>query len=251
MKIIDRICLVVFSIIILAGALITGFVISGWIEIDLIADVTTKVLSNHVTGPIALGLSMLFSILSVKCIFFSQTSKEKSREGILLENENGKLLVSKDTVENITTSVIKNFESVENSNTRVDVDNENKISIYITLAVYSEAIIKDLAAKNEWNEYYNTNAVNKFRKYTIKYVLVWAKYMQHIMSKHNKNVAEIANETSYVCDIDGVTIDMYAYAILLLSKYWKYGEELRRWHNSKYGVEDEENVISFVCTIKT
>lgn len=147
MKIIDRICLVVFSIIVLAVSLVTGFVISGWLEIDLIADVATKVLSNHITGPIALGLSMLFSILSVKCIFFSQTAKEKSREGILLENENGKLLVSKDTVENITTSVIKNFESVENSNTRVDVDNENKISIFITLAVYSEAIIKDLAAK--------------------------------------------------------------------------------------------------------
>ena len=147
MKFIDRICLVVFSIIILAGALVTGFVISGWLEIDLIADVATKVLANYITGPITLGLSMLFSILSVKCIFFSQTAKEKSREGILLENENGKLLVSKDTVENITTSVIKNFESVENSNTRVDVDNENKISIYITLAVYSEAIIKDLAAK--------------------------------------------------------------------------------------------------------
>lgn len=147
MKIIDRICLVVFSIIILAGALVTCFAISGWLEIDLIADIATKVLSNYITGPIALGLAMLFSILSVKCIFFSQTAKEKSREGILLENENGKLLVSKDTVENITTSVIRNFESVENSNTRVDVDNENKISIYITLAVYSEAIIKDLAAK--------------------------------------------------------------------------------------------------------
>lgn len=147
MKIIDRICLVVFSIIILAGSLVTGFAISGWLEIDLIADVATKVLSNYITGPIVFGLSMLFSILSVKCIFFSQATKEKSREGILLENENGKLLVSKDTVENITTSVIKNFESVENSNTRVDVDNENKISIYITLAVYSEAIIKDLAAK--------------------------------------------------------------------------------------------------------
>ena len=55
--------------------------------------------------------------------------------------------MSKDTVENITGAVIKNFESVESSTTRVDVDNENKISIFITLSVYSEAIIKDLAAK--------------------------------------------------------------------------------------------------------
>lgn len=147
MKVIDRISLVIFSIIILALSLVTGFVIAGWLEIDLISEWAVKIFSNNVAGPIVFGLTIIFSILSVKCIFFSSNAKEKSKEGILLENENGKLLVSKDTVENITTSVIKNFESVENSTTRVDVDNENKISIFITLAVYSEAIIKDLAAK--------------------------------------------------------------------------------------------------------
>ena len=147
MKIVDRISLVIFSIVILALSLVTGFVMAGWLEIDLISEWTVKILTNNVAGPIVFGLAIIFSILSVKCIFFSANSKEKSKEGILLENENGKLLVSKDTVENITTSVIKNFESVENSTTRVDVDNENKISIFITLSVYSEAIIKDLASK--------------------------------------------------------------------------------------------------------
>lgn len=147
MKIIDRISLVVFSIIILASSLITGFVIAGWLEIDLISEWAVKIFSNEVAGPISFGITIILSILSIKCIFFSSNAKEKSKEGILLENENGKLLVSKDTVENITTSVIKNFESIENSTTKVDVDNENKISIYITLSVYTEAIIKDLAAK--------------------------------------------------------------------------------------------------------
>lgn len=147
MKILDRISLVVFSIIILALSLITAFIISGWLEIDLVADFAIKIFSNEVAGPISLAMAVILSILSVKSIFFSQATKEKSREGILLENENGKLLVSKDTVENITSAVIKNFESIESSTTRVDVDNENKISIFISLAVYSEAIIKDLAAK--------------------------------------------------------------------------------------------------------
>ena len=147
MKVLDRISLVIFSIIILVLSLITAFLISGWLEIELVVEWGFKILSNSVTGPISLALAIIFSILSIKCIFFSSTAKEKSKEGILLENENGKLLVSKDTVENITGAVIKNFESVENSITKVDVDNENKISIFITLSVYSEAIIKDLASK--------------------------------------------------------------------------------------------------------
>ena len=147
MKIIDRISLVIFSIVILALSLTTGFVIAGWLEIDLLAEIATKILSHHITGPISLVLVIVFSILATKSIFFNSNAKEKSKEGILLENENGKLLVSKDTVENITETVIKNFESIENSTTRVDVDNENKISIFISLSVYSEAVIKDLAAK--------------------------------------------------------------------------------------------------------
>lgn len=147
MKIIDRISLVIFSVIILALALITNFVIAGWLEIEFIEEWVIKILSNNVTGTIVFGLEIIFSILAIKCIFFSSSSKEKSKEGILLENENGKLLVSKDTVENITTAVIRNFDSIENSTTKVDVDDENKISIFISLSVYSEAIIKDLAAK--------------------------------------------------------------------------------------------------------
>lgn len=147
MKIIDRISLVIFSIIILALSLVTGFIISGWLEIELVTEWAIKVFSDHIFGPVSLTLAIVFSILAIKCIFFSSNAKEKSKEGILLENENGKLLVSKDTVENITGAVIRNFGSVESSTTKVDVDEENKISIFITLSVYSEAIIKDLAAK--------------------------------------------------------------------------------------------------------
>lgn len=147
MKIIDRISLVIFSVIILVLALITNFIIAEMLEIELVESIALKIFSNSVTGPIVFGLEIILSILAMKCIFFSSSAKEKSKEGILLENENGKLLVSKDTVENITATVIKNFESIESSTTKVDVDGENKISIFISLSVYSEAVIKDLAAK--------------------------------------------------------------------------------------------------------
>ena len=49
----------------------------------------------------------------------------QSREGILLENDNGKLLVSRDTIESLTNAVVKSFETAENTMTKVEVDNEN------------------------------------------------------------------------------------------------------------------------------
>ena len=69
----------------------------------------------------------------------------QSKEGILLENENGKLLVSKDTIESLAKAVVKSFNSAETLMTKVEVDEESKVKIYITLAVNPEAVIKDLS----------------------------------------------------------------------------------------------------------
>jgi len=117
----------------------------------IVTEWIAKIISHEVCGPITLGVATILALLALKCIFFNASSKDKTREGILLENENGKLLVSKDTIENLTTTVIKNFESIETSNVRVDVDEQNKISIFITLSVYSEVVIKDLASKIQSN----------------------------------------------------------------------------------------------------
>lgn len=151
MKVVEKISLVIFSIIILAISLTTCFIISGWLEISVISDLIEKVLTNQTGGITLLVVSTILAILSVICIFSAPSTKENSKEGILLENENGKLLVSKYTIESLANSVIKNFDSIENSNTRVEVDRENKISIFITLSVYSEAVIKDLAANIQEN----------------------------------------------------------------------------------------------------
>lgn len=151
MKVLDRINLVIFSVIVLIMALITCVLISGWLELEVVFDVVETILSNKIGGPISLGVSIILAILALKSIFFNSYSKEKSAEGILMQNENGKLLVSKDTIENLATAVVKNYDSIENSSTKVDVDTENKISLFITLSVYSEAVIKDVAAKIQTN----------------------------------------------------------------------------------------------------
>ena len=143
MKVLNRVCLVL--------SLVVCFIISGWLEINVVADFVTSVFAHSIGGPVSLGVSTLLAILAILCIFLNPNSREKSKDGILLENENGKLLVSKDTIENLSTAVIKNYASVENSSTRVEVDEENIIRLFITLSVYQEAIIKDLAAKIQAN----------------------------------------------------------------------------------------------------
>lgn len=153
MKIIDKFNLVLFSIIILIISLVICILSFGWLNLDLALDGLTFLIEDGVASNIALGVSIALILLAIKSIFFNSFSKEKmeNREGILLENDNGKLLVSRDTIESLTNAVVKSFDSAENVMTKVEVDSESHVKIYITLFVYPDAVIKELSNKLQTN----------------------------------------------------------------------------------------------------
>lgn len=103
---------------------------------------------------------------------------------------------------------------------------------------------KDEEAKEKWNNWVKDNSYPSYNLYTMKYASWWGKYMQHVMSKHNKTVADIAENTFDLVDMDGITGFMYGCVVDILSQCWKHGEELRKWHNKKYNKEDSEGVIN-------
>lgn len=153
MKLLDKFNLVLFSILILIISLIICLLSFGWLNISLALNGVTFLATNTVANNIALGVSIVLILLAIKSIFFNSYSKEKmqNKEGILLENDNGKLLVSRDTIESLTNTVVKSFESAENVMTKVELDSESHVKIYITLFVYPDAIIKELSNKLQTN----------------------------------------------------------------------------------------------------
>ena len=152
MKGLDKFNLVLFSIIILVISVLISFLQFGWIDVTLACNGISFLVDNSVAGNISLGLAIVLILLSIKSIFFNSYSKEsQGKDGILLENDNGKLLVSRDTIESLANTVIKSFDSAETVMTKVEVDEESHIKIYITLSVHPDAVIKDLSAKLQSN----------------------------------------------------------------------------------------------------
>lgn len=153
MKFLDKFNLVLFSVIILIISLIMCLLSFRWLTTELTFDWMEFLVTDTIANNITLGISILLIILAIKSIFFNSFSNEKieNKEGILLENDNGKLLVSKDTIESLTNTVVKSFESAESVMTKVEVDEESHVKIYITLFVYPDAIIKELSSKLQIN----------------------------------------------------------------------------------------------------
>ena len=149
MKILEKVTLIIYSYVMLILAVLACLLVFGWLDIELVGGVIEGAIVSDIWSKVILGVSAIFILLSIKCIFFDSTSKDqiKERQGVLLENESGKLMISKETIENLVNSVAKGFESTEDVTTRVELDKENNVKVYANLVVSSEAVIKDLSAK--------------------------------------------------------------------------------------------------------
>ena len=114
MKILEKVTLIIYSYVMLILSILACLLVFRWVEPELVGGIVNNILTGDISGKIVLGVSVVFILLSIKCIFFDSTSKEqiKERQGVLLENESGKLMISKETIENLVNSVAKGFESI-------------------------------------------------------------------------------------------------------------------------------------------
>lgn len=149
MKVIEKMSLTIFSMVILILSLVLSLVLFNWLSINDIYFVLQFLKSTPTATNISLVVLVILMLLSFKCIFFPSFAKgkEEKAEGILLENESGKLLISIDTIENLVKGVVAGFPNVKSVNCKVKLDKSiNNVVIDMNLVVASETIIKELSA---------------------------------------------------------------------------------------------------------
>lgn len=148
MKFLERFALIMYSYIVLIIAVILSLLIFNWINIETVGDMVKVLLTGPVVSKVTLAVCIVFILLSIKCIFFDEKSKEKLKEtqGILLKNENGELMISKESIDNMVKNAVTGFENVKECNTKIDVNSENQIIITLYIVVNENVVIKDLAS---------------------------------------------------------------------------------------------------------
>ena len=147
MKIIEHISLIIFSVLILVLSLVLSLILFNWLDTTNVYLVIQYLKSTQTLTNISLVVSIILMLLSVKCIFFSSyKDDEEKSEGILLENESGKLLISIETIENLVKGVVAEFSSVKSTNCKVKLDRQvNNVIINMNIVVLSDTVIKELS----------------------------------------------------------------------------------------------------------
>lgn len=144
MKILDKIGLALFSMLVLTISIVLLLISFGFVDISIFSILIEKVLQASHSTYIMQGTCVVLALLSLKCLFFSSKSSE---EGILMQNNNGKLLITKTTLQNIVTATLKEFPSIKNSKLSVEFVKDDNIIISIVIDVEEGTIIKDLSTK--------------------------------------------------------------------------------------------------------
>lgn len=145
MKKIDRLILAIFSIIILVESIVLCIVIAGWINFNTVSRIISTAITGNASTAVLI-VSVVCMLLALKCIFFGSTDKKNTidGQGVLMQNDNGKLMISKATLVNLVEGVVKDFGSTELAGTKIDLDNENHVIVDINIVVGKEVIIKEL-----------------------------------------------------------------------------------------------------------
>ena len=142
---VSKLVLVIFSLIILILGIVINLLIVNWLDYKAVFNFIEKSLTTDPTNKIVLVVTEVCMLIALFCIFLdSSDKKSKNSKDVLLQNDNGKLMISRDTIENIVTNVVKEFSGVKDSNTRIALDNENNVAVLVDLTATKDVIIKEL-----------------------------------------------------------------------------------------------------------
>jgi hypothetical protein len=107
----------------------------------------------------------------------------------------------------------------------------------------------ELKDEELWNKGLENNT-DPYGKTIYEYAELWGRLMQ-VELNNGSTVKECADAMSSELDFMGITGFMYGAAVSILSSCWKYGEDLRKWHNKQYDHEGDGVVNPAILTINT
>ena len=89
-----------------------------------------------------------------------------------------------------------------------------------------------------FNKVVRINSSDPYGAAAVDYAIAWAVAMQRAM-REGHALEDVAEELSYYVNYDGITGFQHGCAVGFLSRFWRHGQQLRKWHNLSHQIHDE------------
>lgn len=148
MKIVDKVFFWILSIFMFVLSLVSVF---GYLNIFGLGEKIFSIPLNTYkdmtfnTRLVMLIISLILNLITIKGIFFQSKKRKKDTSGILLENNNGKLSISKETIQNLIMDVANDVDGINVIKSESYLNEKGSLSANIDITVYKEVNIKEVS----------------------------------------------------------------------------------------------------------
>jgi uncharacterized alkaline shock family protein YloU len=147
MKFLERLSLKLFSIIVFVTSIVLILMVCGIVNPQIVPYMVSKLTDGDVAIRTTVVISGILILLALKSFFSKLKPVDEAKNGIILENANGKLVISKESLENLIAGVSKSIPGAESVSSKTLVDKDKNLRVYVSATVSSDIMLKEISVE--------------------------------------------------------------------------------------------------------
>jgi len=145
MGFLERCIMRLFSLIVLILSFFTILIVLNVINFDWLGNGFTLLRSDLPLKKISVLVSGLLFLMALRGLTARLKPVDLAKNGIILENGNGKLVISKESLENLISSVSKDIPGTESISSRTILDKNRNLKVQVNIVASQDVYLKDLS----------------------------------------------------------------------------------------------------------
>ena len=167
-------------VLIVSGVLM--LTLGGVLDPTFGSDIMGNIVEEAFLSKVLFVIAVILFVLSIKEIAFGKKVEAEGREGIILENESGKLIISKESLENLISGVGKEIDGADSITSRTFIDLDKNVIVNANVVVSREVVIKEISTELQKRI---KAALKQTADLDVKYVNIKIKNISNKKSKKN------------------------------------------------------------------
>ena len=192
MTLFQKIVSVTLASVVLFVSIVSMLTLGGILATDLGSNIMEGIIEGEFWSKILFAIFVVLTVFSIKEIAFGEKISKEGKEGLILENESGKLIISKESLESLVAGVSKEIEGVESVASRTFIDTEKNVVVEVNVVVGRDVALKDISTELQKRV---KIALKQTADLDVKFVNIKIKNISNKKSKKNNTSEKNANES--------------------------------------------------------
>ena len=145
MRFLENLFIKIFSLIVLVVSVLIILIGFDLVNIGIFEKIVKFLFSTELKSKITVITCIIFALVSIKIILTNRRKPKNGKDGLVLENSSGKLIISKESLDNLIYNAAKDIPGADNISSKTYLDLEQNLRVFVTVSITQDVSIKELS----------------------------------------------------------------------------------------------------------